>query len=226
MAKPRIPLNINKISALQPDLVQQQGEIVMKNKKILIMAQLAIFTAIELVFCFTLLGSVPIGPGIVATLAHIPAIIAALTLGKKAGLYMGSVMGISSLIVWTFMPPNPLVAFAFSPFMPNGNFFSLLISIVPRVFFPFIAAVIFIKIKSRLNIHLAAGISALAASLVHSALVLTSIYLVFKGHPMVGGSYINFLIGWGVLNAVIEAIIAAVLAAAIIKPLSSLGKTI
>ena len=96
----------------------------MNRKKTLFWIQMSLFTAIEVLFCFTVLGSIPISPGIVATLAHIPAIIVALTLGKRAGAFIGAVMGICSLIVWTFMPPNPAVAFAFSPFVPNGNVWS------------------------------------------------------------------------------------------------------
>ena len=65
-------------------------------KKTNFWVQIALFTSIELIFCFTVLGSIPISPGIVATLAHIPAIIVALTLGKKPAAFRGTVMGISS----------------------------------------------------------------------------------------------------------------------------------
>ena len=37
------------------------------NKKTLWIAQVSIFAAVELIFCFTPLGSLPITPGIVAT---------------------------------------------------------------------------------------------------------------------------------------------------------------
>lgn len=196
----------------------------MNSKKTLFMVQMALFTAIELLFCFTVLGSLPISPGIVATLAHIPAIIVALTLGKKAGGYIGAVMGVSSLIVWTFMPPNPLVAFAFSPFVPNGNIWSLIICVLPRFLFPIFTAWLFELMRKKNNLVVSATVSAAAGTFVHSLLVLSGIYLAFNNNPVVGGNYTTFLVAWGGLNAVIEIIIAAVVAGAVIVPLSKLNK--
>jgi uncharacterized membrane protein len=197
----------------------------MNRNKLLFWVQMSLFTAIELLFCFTVLGSIPIGPGIVATLAHIPGIIAALTLGKKAGAFIGTVMGISSLIVWTFMPPNAAVAFAFSPFMPNGNVWSLLICLLPRIIFPVFVAWLFETLKKRSSLVLSATVAAAAGTFIHSFLVLSGIYLAFSGSEVVGGNYTTFLIAWGGLNAIIEIITAAVIAGAVIVPLSKVNRT-
>lgn len=70
----------------------------MRNEKTKNIVTLSLLTAIEIIFAFTVLGSIPLGPGIVATLAHIPPIIAATLLGKKQGFYMGCVFGFLSLI--------------------------------------------------------------------------------------------------------------------------------
>jgi uncharacterized membrane protein len=196
----------------------------MRRTNTLFMVQIAIFTAIELIFCFTPLGSLPLGPGIVATLAHIPAIIVALVLGKKAATYMGAVMGLSSLIIWTFMPPNPLVAFAFSPFAPNGNIWSLIICVVPRVLFPLITAIIYEKAKPRLKPVLSAALSAIIGTAIHSALVLSLIYFAFSSNPVVGGSYTTFIVAWGGINAIMEIVVAAIISAGIIVPLSRINK--
>ncbi|MDR0930932.1 MAG: hypothetical protein LBM38_04230, partial [Clostridiales bacterium] len=48
--------------------------------KTVYLTNIAILIAIEIAFCFTALGSLPITPGIVATLAHLPAIVAVLLL--------------------------------------------------------------------------------------------------------------------------------------------------
>lgn len=197
----------------------------MKSSKILFWVQLSLFTAIELIFCFTFLGSIPITLGIVATLAHIPAIIAALALGKKAGLFIGAVMGISSLIIWTYTPPNPAVAFAFTPFTPNGNILSLLICIVPRALFPVITALLFDVLKKRIRLIPAAAVSAVTGTIFHSVLVLSSIYFVFRNHPTVGGDYVNFIVAWGGLNALLEFVTAGIISAAVIVPLSKINKT-
>jgi len=196
----------------------------MNNKKTLFWVQMSIFTAIELLFCFTILGSIPISPGIVATLAHIPAIIVALTLGKKAGAIIGAVMGLSSLVIWTFMPPNPAVAFVFSPFIPNGNIWSLVICLAPRILFPVVVAWLFDILKKRVKLVLSAAIASAAGTFVHSFLVLSIIYLAFHGNNVVGGDYTLFLIAWGGLNAIIEIVIAAIVGAAVIVPLSKINK--
>ena len=196
----------------------------MNRQKTLFWVQLSLFTAIELLFCFTVLGSLPIGPGIVATLAHIPALVAALVLGKKAGAFMGIVMGISSLVVWTFMPPNAVVAFAFSPFMPNGNVWSLAICLIPRFIFPVFAAWLFEKLNRRTGQIVSTSVAAGAGTLLHSLLVLSGIWLAFHNNAVVGGSYTVFIVSWGGLNAVMEIVIAVVVMGALIVPLSRFNR--
>lgn len=61
-----------------------------KKDSVRFFIQFALLAAIEAVFCFTPLGSLPaIGP-IVATLAMIPVIITSILLGTKAGTLMGA----------------------------------------------------------------------------------------------------------------------------------------
>lgn len=189
-------------------------------KKTVFLVQLSLFVAIELIFCFFKpLGSIPITPGIVATLAHIPALIAALALGVYAAGFVGFVMGISSFIVWTFMPSMPAAAFAFTPFAPYGNIFSLIICILPRAAFPVITALIHGRLKNRVKLPVSAAISAAAGTFMHSFLVLSGIYLAFHSHPMVGGNYINFLVAWAGVNALIEILLGGLISSAVIVPL-------
>ena len=185
----------------------------------LYLVQLAMFVAIELIFCFTPLGSIPISPGIVATLAHIPAIVAAIILGYNAALIVGATMGLSALYIWTFTPPVPVVAFAFTPFAPNGSIWSLIICLVPRILFPLVTVWLFKTLKDRGPVVLRAVIAAIGGTFVHSALVLSIIYLAFNKSEVVGGNYIKFIIAWGGVNAILEIVIAGVIAGAIIIPL-------
>lgn len=193
------------------------------NKKTLWLAQISILTAIELLFCFTVLGSLPIAPGIVATLAHIPAIVAALSLGHAAAAVLGAVMGVSSLIVWTFMPPNPVFAFVFSPAYTHGGISSVIISVIPRILFPVITYFIFSALKKKLPLTLSAGISAALGTLAHSAMVLSLIFMFFYGKEGIGKNFIVFTIAWGGVNALMEIAVAAVIAAGIIIPLSKIN---
>lgn len=91
-----------------------------KKPNTLFIAQFAILLALEAVFCFTVLGSIPIGP-LVATLAMLPVIVAGILLGTGAGAAMGFAAGLFSFIVWTFMPPNPVTAFVFTPAAAPGE---------------------------------------------------------------------------------------------------------
>lgn len=198
------------------------------QEKIRTLVSLALFTAIEIIFCFTPLGSLPLGPGIVATLAHIPAIIAAIMLGKKSGLYMGILMGLCSLIWWTTIGIGYPSAFAFTPFAQFGNIFSLIICIVPRVIFPVIAAVLYEKLWKKIKAVPAAIIAGVVSTLLHSALVLSLIFICFVGNSelstQVGDSYIGFIIAWGGVNALMEVIVAGVISGALIVPLNKITK--
>lgn len=184
---------------------------------------LAVFTAIEIIFCFTPLGSLPLGPGIVATLAHIPVIIIGITMDKKSALFMGLVMGICSLIWWSTMGIGYPAAFAFTPFAPFGNIFSLIICIVPRALLPLIANLIFNGLRNRIKVVPSAVIAGAVSTVFHSALVLSLTFVCFVGNSqlseMVGDNYIKFIIAWGGVNAIMEVIVAAVVSGALIYPL-------
>ena len=80
-----------------------------RRKRTLFLVQLALLVAIEAVFCFTPLGSLPaIGP-IVMTFAMIPVIISAILFGTGVGTLMGFITGVFSLIVWTFLEQFPFM---------------------------------------------------------------------------------------------------------------------
>lgn len=189
---------------------------------------LTLFITIEIIFCFTPLGSIPIGPGIVATLAHIPVIISALILKKKYSLIMGGIMGLCSFIWWSTIGLASPTSFAFTPLSEFGNFFSIIICFLPRFLLPFFASIIFNLLKKKLNISVSAGIAAAFATFLHSAMVLGLIYLFFSKNSNVsesmGQSFINFIIAWAGINSIIEILTAAIIGMAVIIPLKSLKK--
>ena len=159
----------------------------MRNKKTLFMVQFALLLAIEALFCFTALGSIPIGP-IVATLAMVPVVITSILLGTKAGTLMGFFTGLFSFIVWTFMPPSP-AAFLFTPFYSlgelGGNFWSLVICFVPRILTGTVAGICYTALKrTKMKDFLVYGLSAFLGSLVNTLLVLGGIFLFFGHFPI------------------------------------------
>lgn len=199
----------------------------MQSKKMntKLMVQLAFLIAIEIIVAITPLGSLPIGP-LVATTAHIPVIVAAIVLGIGPGAFMGFVFGFLSLLVWTFMPPNALIAFVFTPAYPPGNFWSVVICIVPRILLGVITGVlakVLLKVdKSGLAAY---SIAAIVGSLLHSLMVAFGIFKCF------GESYsemfelpfdfITFLAAIVGVNGILEAVLAAVFGVAIGKAVLS-----
>ena len=180
--------------------------------------------AIEILFCFTPLGSIPIGP-IVATLAMIPVIIASLTFGKKIGMFMGFVMATFSFIVWTFiMPANPS-AFLFTPFSEfagyKGNFFSLVICFIPRILTGLVPALIVGANEnagaSYVSPVVKQSLAAALGSLTNTILVMLFIFLFFRNqYESIVGQNILAVIGLTILtNGVPEAIIAAIVCPAV-----------
>ncbi len=204
------------------------------QNKTLRLTQFAMLLAIEAVVCFTPLGSLPaVGP-IVATLAHVPVIITAILLGAGAGAAMGALAGLFSLLVWTFTPPNPLVAFVFTPFYglgtTHGNIWSLVICFVPRILIGIVTGACF-KLFSRMKWKrgFVYGLSGALGSLVNTFGVLGGIY-VFFGHSYAtvlgkGFNVLLGLIGLTVLTSGIpEAVIGGMAAYAVCRPLQKYMK--
>ncbi|MCL1820082.1 MAG: ECF transporter S component [Oscillospiraceae bacterium] len=171
----------------------------MKDRKILFMTQFAILTAIEAIVCFTPLGSLPLGP-LVATLSHIPVIIAAVMLGTGAGAGMGFMFGLFSFIVWSFMPPNPAMAFVFTPIYSfgefSGNFWSILICFVPRILIGVVAGLTCKALKNRVGNTVTFAVSGVLGTLTNTVLVLGGIYIFFgRDYAEVGGVAYTALLG-------------------------------
>lgn len=205
-----------------------------KKNKVLFLTQFSVLLAIEAVVCFTPLGSLPaIGP-IVATLSHIPVIVTAILLGTAAGAGMGFFFGLFSFLVWTFMPPSPVVAFVFTPVYSvgdfHGNFLSLVICFVPRILIGVVsgAAYKFFARHSAKDI-ITLGLSGVLGSLTNTLLVLAGIYFFFgKNYASSIGISYNLLlgiVGTTILTSGIpEAVLGGLAGYGICKPLRKLLK--
>ena len=100
------------------------------------------------------LGYIPLGV-INATIIHIPVIIGAILLGAKYGAFFGLVFGMTSIIKNTFQPN--LTSFVFSPFYQmgeyGGNFYSVIISLVPRIMIGVVAWAVYQGLRKILSGH-------------------------------------------------------------------------
>lgn len=197
-----------------------------RNKSVVFLVQFSILVAIEAIFCFTPLGSLPaLGP-IVATLAMIPVIITALLLGTKAGAIMGGIAGLFSFLVWTFMPPTPIVAFVFTPFYSlgeiQGNVGSILICFVPRILVGVVTGIVYQGLTNKMpkKDTLSMAIASAAGSLANTFGVMGGIWLFFgTQYATLLGKAMVIVVGMTILTSGIpEAIVAAVIAPAVSKP--------
>lgn len=193
----------------------------------LYLAEFSMLVAIEALFCFTPLGSLPAFGPIVATLAMVPVIITTLLLGIRAGTAMGFIAGLFSFIVWTFMPPTPVSAFIFTPFYSfgeiRGNFGSILICFVPRILVGVVAGGIY-KTLTRVLVqkdYFNMIVSSVLGSLANTLGVMVGIWAFFGAqYSFLVGQSILFIIGTTILTSGIpEAVVSAILAPAVCKPI-------
>ena len=187
---------------------------------------------VELIFCFTPLGTIPLGP-IAATLSMVPVVIASLTFGKKAGIFLGFVFALSSFIYWTFIMPTYPTAFLFTPFseaaMYKGNVGSLVICFVPRILAGYIPAKVFEMLsdsKSNKNNVKVDVIAAIAGSMTNTVLVLVLIFIFFgrEYSTIVEKNLLTILEMTIITNGIPEAIICAIVCPIVTRVLKSLGE--
>lgn len=184
---------------------------------------LALFTALTILLAFVpYLGYITIGPFSITTV-HIPVIIGAVILGPAAGAFLGCVFGITSIIQATMQ--MPITAFMFSPFVPFGNFYSVIIALVPRILVGVFAAYVFrlIKIKDKRG-YFASLAAGLVGALTNTIFVLGGAYLFFGQHfsdvqkiPL--QNLLKVLLGVVATNGILEAVFAAVAVTAVSKAL-------
>ena len=187
--------------------------------------KLSLIVVIELIFCFTPLGTIPIGP-IAATLSMVPVIISSLTFGKRIGMFMGGVFGLCSFIYWTFIMPAFPTAFLFTPFaeaaMYKGNIFSLVICFVPRILAgitPITASKLFLCNRNVRSDIKADVLGAIAGSMTNTILVLFMIFVFFgREYSTIVGKNLLIVLGMTVLtNGIPEAIICAIVCPVVVR---------
>ena len=179
---------------------------------------------ILLIFCFTPLGSVPIGP-IVATTAMVPVVISSLTFGKRIGMIMGFMFGLFSFIYWTFIMPAFPTAFLFTPFAESasykGNFGSIIICFLPRILIGLTPAIM----SDVSNKSIMGDIfGSIVGSLTNTVLVIILIFVFFgNNNPVIAGKGILAVLSATVItNGIPEAIICAIVCPPVAKILRNI----
>ncbi len=194
----------------------------MRDKKVLEMTTIAMFTAIIAVMSFVpWLGYITVG-GVAITLIHIPVLIGGIIGGKRVAITLATVFGVLSMIR-SFITPDALNIFFQNP----------LVSVLPRILFGIALWYVYVGIKwlitkilSRKNkdqkiskggelaiISVSFGIS----TLIHTVLTLIALYLfAFQSTRFTdifgSMSVLNFIWAILLLNGFIEALLAVFIA--------------
>lgn len=180
-------------------------------------ATLAIFLTImiiielvsQLVFANFIL---PIKP----TITHIPVIIASILYGPRLGAQLGGFMGIMSIIRNSIII-SPL-SYIFSPFVENGNLYSVLIALVPRILIGVIPYLSY-KLLTNKSGLLIAG---LAGTLTNTIFVLTGIFVFFSS--VYGGDIKLLLTSIVSFNSIAELTISGIMTLTIVPVLQKVKK--
>lgn len=189
------------------------------------MVSVALFAAIVVLLANTPLGMIQL-PIIKATTVHIPVILGAILLGPAAGAILGLVFGICSLVSNTMAPT--LLSFAFSPFLAATGADALKavwISVGCRVMIGVISGWVWLLFrKIKLNSIPALAITGFVGSMVNTAFVMGSIYLLFAAQyaqtrNVALTAVFGLIMGTVTASGIPEAIAAAVLVAALGKVL-------
>ena len=168
---------------------------------------LALMTALLIVFSFTPIGSIPIGP-LVITLNIIPVAIAAVALGPRGGLAMGCVFGLLSFLqaLGVGIPSGMgAVLVSISPFLAFVQRF------VPRALDGLLVGAIFSVCEKKLGRAPSCFIAGFFSAFLNTLFFMSALVLLF-GHTeymqnlIAGRNIIVFVCAFVGVNAVVEMI--------------------
>lgn len=166
------------------------------------------FSALIIVLGITKIGFISIGAASI-TILHIPVILTVLLAGLPEGIFAGAVFGILSLIMAAMTPSGIL----------DPMFVNPLCSVLPRILFAAAAWGLWklLNLIPKMPKILSAGISSFLATVIHTLLVLGSLYI-FKGEDVraaLGGIGYLALVGACGLNAILESASSTVICIAV-----------
>lgn len=189
----------------------------MKRNKSREVATLALFLTImivievvsQMIFANFIL---PIKP----TITHIPIIIASVLYGPKLGAQLGGFMGVMSIIRNSIIL-SPM-SYVFSPFVDNGNIYSVLIALLPRILIGIAPYFIYKWMQNKPGLVLAG----LAGTLTNTIFVLSGIFIFFSS--VYNGDIKLVLAGIISFNSIAELVISGLLTVAIVPVLQKVQK--
>ncbi len=168
------------------------------NNKTKELVRISLFSAIIILQSWVpFLGNItiPLYP-LAITFIHVTVIVATLYLGTKAGVIVGGVWGVNSLIRAYVMPTSPMYLYVFnSPF----------VAILPRILMPLIVGLISQQVlKKMTTLRMNAVISGVLGSLLNTVLVLGSI-VIFRRNEYLSIQDASMDTLWTILGGIVLA---------------------
>ena len=196
---------------------------------------LGVLAAMVMLFSFTPIGSVPIGP-LVITLNVIPVAIAAVALGPVGGAIIGAVFGMFSFLqCFGIGIPSGMGAML----VQINPFFAFVQRFIPRALDGFLAGLIFNAVAKATDVRLSYFVTGFCTALMNTAFFMLSLVFLFGNTEYVQGlmkgkSVLPFIVSFVGINAVVEMITATIVTGAVgfalyqaklIKPAQSNNQT-
>lgn len=197
------------------------------NTRTIRLVQLALFTAIIAIMAFTPLGYIRL-PGLSIALIVIPVTVGAILMGPLAGLILGGIFGLTSLIQCFGIDPFGTALFAINPLG------TIILCMLPRILMGWLTGVIYqvVKKKDRTKFlsHMAAN---LAGPILNTVLFMSSLVIIFYRTEFIQGfatelgtsNVISFIILFVGINAVVEAVLCVLVGTAITRSLEVVLKS-
>ncbi len=196
---------------------------------------LGVLAAMVMLFSFTPIGSIPIGP-LVITLNVIPVAIAAVALGPVGGAIIGAVFGMFSFLqCFGIGIPSGMGAML----VQINPFFAFVQRFIPRALDGFLAGLIFNAVAKATDVRLSCFVTGFCTALMNTAFFMLSLVFLFGNTEYVQGlmkgkSVLPFIVSFVGINAVVEMITATIVTGAVgfalyqaklIKPAQSNNQT-
>lgn len=177
---------------------------------------LGLLTALTMIFSFTPIGSIPVGP-LVITLNVIPIALAAVAAGPIGGLVIGSVFGLLSFLqCFGIGVPSGMGAIL----VDINPFLAFVQRFVPRALDGFLVGLIFKGVSKLTNSYVACAVTGFFSAFLNTALFMTALVVLYGNTEYVQGlmggkNILVFICTFVGVNAVCEMLAATIVTGAV-----------
>ena len=183
-----------------------------KKSNVRALAIMGLMTALLILFSFTPIGTILIGP-LSITLNVIPIAMAAIALGPVGGLVMGCVFGLLSFLqcIGVGVPSGMgAILFSINPFL------AFLQRFIPRALDGFLVGVLFRLFEKKPGARPACFLAGFFSAFLNTAFFMSALVLLFGNTDYVQGlmkgrSFLVFVCAFVGINAVVEMVVCTVI---------------